>query len=354
MEEFFRTLHISEQMQQVLIAIGIALISWLLSRWARVLIRFVRNRITRKTRTELDDQIMDLVQKPVGRLIFAGGLYIAAHQLESLFAEIFFKVVDGLLYVWVVWIFTQLIIDIINLMLNWYGQKLAEKAGERTRKEFFPLVERIVKLLIITIAVIFVLTYFNQDVGSLIVSLGVGSLAIALAAQSTLANMIAGFTIMLDRPFRIGDRIQLASGEKGDVFEIGIRSTKILTFENTLLIIPNDSIVKEKVLNLSYPSPIIRVKVDVGVAYGSDPEKVKEIMVEVARNHPEILEEPEPAAYLINFGDSSLDMTLIARISNYSDQWRIQEELRVALYEAFDKNGIEIPFPQRVVHLQKS
>jgi small-conductance mechanosensitive channel len=163
--------------------------------------------------------------------------------------------------------------------------------------------------------------------------------------------MIAGFTIMLDRPFRVGDRIQLASGEKGDVVEIGLRSTKILTFENTLLIIPNESIVKEMVWNLSYPNPIIRVKVDVGVAYGTDPERVKQIMVDVAKQHPEVLDDPEPKAYLINFGDSSLDFTLVGRVANYGDQWRVQEELRIAIYKAFEKEGIEIPFPQRVVHM---
>lgn len=354
MAQFWHSLQLPPEVKHLLLAVIIIAVAWAASVLSRYLIQFVQQRITRRTRTELDDRIAALLAKPLRRLILVGGIYLAIHQLESYFADIIFRIIDGFLYIWVVVIFTLLVIDVVNLLLDWYGRKLAERAGETTRREFFPLIERIVKLVVFTVAVIFVLRHFHQDVGSLIVSLGVGSLAIALAAQSTLANMIAGFTIMLDRPFRVGDRIQLSSGEKGDVVEIGLRSTKILTFENTLLIIPNDSIVKEKVLNLSYPNPVIRVKIDVGVAYGSDPEKVKQIMIDVARKHPEVLDDPEPSAYLVNFGDSSLDMTLIGRVQRYTDQWRIQEELRVAIYKAFEENGIEIPFPQRVVHMAKS
>ena len=354
MTEFWQSVHLSPQLKQVLLAIVIAIASWVLAKASRYVIDVIRRQLAGRTKTELDDRIIAILAKPVRRLILVGGLYIAVHQLESLFADIVFKVVDGLLYVWVIVIFTLMVVDVLNQLLDWYGTRLAERAGDATRREFFPLIDRVIKLVVFTIAIIFILRHFHQDVGSLIVSLGVGSLAIALAAQSTLANMIAGFTIMLDRPFRIGDRIQLSSGEKGDVVEIGLRSTKILTFENTLLIIPNDNIVREKVLNLSYPNPIIRVKVDVGVAYGSDPDKVKQIMVDVAKNHPEVLDDPPPMAYLVNFGDSSLDMTLIGRIQRYTDQWRVQEELRVAIYRAFEENGIEIPFPQHVVHLAKS
>ena len=157
---------------------------------------------------------------------------------------------------------------------------------------------------------------------------------------------------MLDRPFRIGDRIKLDTGEVGDIYEIGLRSTKILTFENNLIILPNSKLLDDKIVNLSYPNPIIRVKIEVGVAYGSDIEKVKSVMEKTARENKLVLEDPAPAAYFVNFGESSLDFILLARVEKYKDAWNAENQLREKIYEAFAENNIEIPFPQMDVKIR--
>ena len=157
---------------------------------------------------------------------------------------------------------------------------------------------------------------------------------------------------MIDRPFRIGDRIKYGS-ETGDVVEIGIRSTKILDFDNNLVIMPNNEIVKSKVVNVTYPNILTRVIVEVGVAYGTDLKKVREIMLKAANEHPLISKEIPADVVLTSFGDSSLDLRLAARTDDYRNAWAMQCELRETIYEEFNNAGIEIPFPQRVVYLKK-
>lgn len=181
--------------------------------------------------------------------------------------------------------------------------------------------------------------------------LGVGSLALALAAQDTLANMIAGFILMIDRPFRIGDRVMFNDQRKLDVYEIGLRSTKFLTLENTLFIIPNAELSKMTIDNTSYPEPTIRVKLDVGVAYGSDVDLVKGFLLEAATAHPGVLSKPEAYVQFINFGDSSLDFRIYAYIQANRDQWRVGNAIRENVYKIFIREKIEIPFPQRVLHM---
>ena len=185
----------------------------------------------------------------------------------------------------------------LQLILDWYNHHWSKKATSKYYDEFIPLFKRLIIIVVYTISIIAILHQFNQNVSSIVVSLGVGSLAVALAAKDTMANMIAGFMIMTDRPFRLGDRILLESGEKGDVYDIGLRSTKILTFDNTLIVVPNQQIINEKVTNLSYPDPQIRVKVEVGVAYGTDLEKAKKILVQICKSHAEVLDNPPPEAF---------------------------------------------------------
>lgn len=136
-----------------------------------------------------------------------------------------------------------------------------------------------------------------------------------------------------------------------DVYEIGLRSTKFLTLENTLVIIPNAELSKMTIDNTSYPEPTIRVKLDVGVAYGSDIDLVKKLLLEAAVEHPDSLTKPESNVQFINFGDSSLDFRIYAFIQANKNQWRVENAIRENVYKIFKRENIEIPFPQRVLHI---
>jgi small-conductance mechanosensitive channel len=242
---------------------------------------------------------------------------------------------------------------IINVSFDWYLGKLKSDDDRNLSGSLFPLLNKVARFVFAAICIVVILSKFNVDISGLLVSLGVGSLAIALAAQDTLSNMISGFIIMLDRPFRIGDRIRFKENKTGDVIEIGLRSTKILDFDNNILIIPNNDIANSEIVNITYPNINTRVLVEVGVAYGSDIKKVRELILNTVNEHPLILQEIPADVNVMSFGDSSVNIRIAARTADYKDAFRLQCELRENIYEAFIREKIEIPFPQRVVHINE-
>jgi small-conductance mechanosensitive channel len=204
----------------------------------------------------------------------------------------------------------------------------------------------------VVVGLVVILDRYHIDIKSILVTLGVGSLAIGLALQDTLANMFGGFTILVDRPFRVGDRIQLQSGEIGDVQTIGLRATTVLLPDQNLLIVPNALLVKNMVINHSYPDNRSRVVVEVGVAYGSDIELVKRLMLEAAQENPAVLQTPPPSIIFNAFGQSALLMTLTCNLQSYKDAATVKDDLNSMIDGKFRAAGIEIPFPSQTVYLR--
>ena len=213
------------------------------------------------------------------------------------------------------------------------------------------IIEKIVFIFIFLTGLIIVLKHFNYDILSLVTALGVTSLAIGLAAKDTLANMISGFTLMLDRPFRVGDRVQLASGEIGDVVEIGLRSTRIKTLDSNVLVVPNTELVNTKVINQCYPDKTIRGRIKIGIAYRSDIDKAKQVMLDIARFHKQVLKEPVPFVQFTEFGDSALILLMFYWVYNCFDLFVIQDEINSQIKKRFEQEGIEIPYPVRTVYV---
>jgi MscS family membrane protein len=156
---------------------------------------------------------------------------------------------------------------------------------------------------------------------------------------------------MIDRPFRVGDRIKLPSGEIGDVHEIGLRSSTILDFDNNLIVSPNSDLTKAKVINYSYPGTEIRVLVEVNVAYGTSIDIVRDIMLGFAQKHMDILKQPTPEVFFSVMGESSCTLQLIARTDDWKKKGRIEAALREQIYTAFMKQGISSGYAQHIVQL---
>jgi MscS family membrane protein len=366
---YIRTLIGNDLIFGITVSIVIILLSLLLAKLISFLLREIIKPFVQKTKSNIDDKILEVVESATFRLIILGGFYFSVNNLrygyflnneneESFFkksypfVDKFLLFADNVLYLALILIILLLIYRIITILFDWYAEKINAGDNRNLSGSLFPLLKKVSKILIAALAVVIVLSRFDVNISAFIVSLGVGSLAIALAAQDTISNMIAGFIIMIDRPFRIGDRIKYGT-ETGDVVEIGIRSTKILDFDNNLVIMPNNEIVKSKIVNVTYPNILTRVIIEVGVAYGTDLKKVKEIMLNAANSHSLISKEVPPDVVLLEFGDSSLNMRLSARTDDYKNAWKMQCELRETIYEEFSKAGVEIPFPQRVLYLKK-
>ncbi|MCF8128029.1 MAG: mechanosensitive ion channel family protein [Deltaproteobacteria bacterium] len=214
-------------------------------------------------------------------------------------------------------------------------------------------------LRVLTLVMLFVLfwyaaNYFGLSVTAVFASAGIMGLAIAMAARETLANFFGGISILLDKPFTTGNYIILDSGERGEVVDIGLRSTRILTRDEILICIPNSVITNVKIVNESAPAPRFRIRIKVGVAYGSDIEQVEAILMTLAHKNELAANNPAPRVRFRTFGDSSLDFELLCWARRPEEKGRLIHSLNIEIYNTLNEAGIEIPFPQRDVHLFSS
>lgn len=368
---FLRDLLKDDLLYRIILVAMVIVLSYFASKFLAFILKKIIKPFVSKTKTDLDDNILAASGSAIYRLSFLAGIFLSVEifkdgiKSESKFVpkplvEIY-PFLDNLVAITEILLFIALIIILlivsfryINVLLDWYSHKIDASDNRNLSGSLIPLLKKVSKIILFALAVVIVLAKFNINISAFVVSLGVGSLAIALAAQETLSNMISGFIIMTDRPFRIGDRIRYAENQVGDVVDIGIRSTKILDFDNNIVIIPNNEIVKSRLVNITYPNSLTRVVVEVGVAYGTDIKKVKEILLNIANEDPDCSKQIGPDVFFINFGASSLDFRLVARTDDYRNAWAMQCRLRERIYEEFNKHNIEIPFTQIVVHQSKS
>jgi small-conductance mechanosensitive channel len=218
-----------------------------------------------------------------------------------------------------------------------------------------PVFDILFRLITIGVVVYLILAKWDINLTGWLASAGVVGIAVGFAAKDTLANLFAGIFILADAPYKLGDFIVLGTGERGRVTDIGIRSTRILTRDDIEVTIPNSLIANGTVVNeTGGPHDKRRVRVTVGVAYGSDVDKVKKVLMDVGVNSEYAAKIPEPRVRFREFGDSALIFQLMVWIDEPVLRGRAVDDLNTALYKSFIKEGIEIPFPQRVVHMPKT
>jgi small-conductance mechanosensitive channel len=193
--------------------------------------------------------------------------------------------------------------------------------------------------------------FIGVDLTGLAVILGFLSVGIGFGLQNITSNFVAGLILLFERPIKVGDRITVGDQE-GDVKEIKIRSTTIQTLNNIAVIVPNSEFVSSTVVNWSHGDQRIRLEIDVGVSYDSDLETVIHSLKEAAEGHPEVLKTPAPEVLLTGFGDSAWDMRLRAWIDHPKRHPLVRSEINCAIVRKFRENGVEIPFPQRDLHVR--
>jgi small conductance mechanosensitive channel len=197
------------------------------------------------------------------------------------------------------------------------------------------------------VLLISVATTLGMQMASFVAILGAAGLAVGLALQGSLSNFAGGVLILIFKPFRVGDTIE-TQGQLGAVESIDILYTKIRLFDNRVVTVPNGALANNMIINLSH-KPTRRVEMKVGVAYGTDLNKTRQVILDVLKKDERIHEDPAAVVYFTNFGDSSLDLT-IRCWADAADLWPVYWDNMEAIKEAFETNAIEIPFPQRDVH----
>jgi small-conductance mechanosensitive channel len=308
---------------------------------------------TKKTETELDDQILAIVKGPVFGLIVAYGLISSLKVLD--FPWSFINGLELLYALLIIVLVSWMAFKILKDVLLIWGKTYSEKTETTMDDIMLPLFEKVGMVIIVIIAIIATLNLFGVDVTMLLAGMGVLGLVIAFAAQDTLGNFISGMFRLTDRPFKVGDLVLMENGDYCRVEQIGMRSTKLYnTFDHDVIILPNSKIANEKVINLTEPDNQMKVRVAIGVAYDTDLEKAKKIMLDVANTHPDVLQDEgrQPFARTVEFGDSAITLKIYTWVNDLDNQWRVASEIREAIFKRFNATGIEIPFPQRVLHIE--
>ena len=313
-----------------------------------IMTRFIR-RLLKKTKFTLDDQILDIFHRPIFVSILLLGLAVATARLD--FSQtVHFVTLSGLKTV-AIFLWAKAAARFLRLIVALVSRD--DSRFTLIQQRTLPLFNNLLVILVVALALYFVFLAWNINVTAWIASAGILGLAISFAAKDTLANLFSGISIVADAPYKIGDYIVLDTGERGKVTFVGMRSTRILTRDDVEVTIPNAVIANAKIVNESGgPWVKQRVRVKVGVAYGSDIDQVCEILQDVAETDPAVEDDPSPRVRFRAFGDSSLDHELLCWVDKPVLRGRVTHLLNTAVYKRFIKEGIDIPFPQRDVFIK--
>ncbi|HTG17327.1 MAG TPA: mechanosensitive ion channel domain-containing protein [Blastocatellia bacterium] len=248
-----------------------------------------------------------------------------------------------------------LVISIAALVSRYARRFLDKRVLPRVHME--PGLRYTLLMLVHYVIIVFGVLYglklgLSVDLTGVAVILGFLSVGIGFGLQYVAADIVSGFILLFERPVRVGDRLRLKDGIEGRVQNISIRSTIVVTNENMAVIVPNSKLVQNELINYSYPSQNVRLNVPVGVAYGSDLEKVSQALVEAARSVDEVLATPEPRVHFSGFGDSALNLEIRVWINEPHKHPQIRSNVNFAIDRVFRERNIEIPFPQRDVRLR--
>ena len=322
----------------------------------RIIISFLLEKvllqITKRTKNTLDNQVLQAARFPIYLLAVVLALNAALDRLDFLPQEWDLWISEGffVLYFLVGFIFAW---RMVTHIFSWLEDEVSFKTDASLDEQLFPFFQRVLLILLSAIGIITILSHFGINITAMVTTLGIGSLAVALAAQNTLEDTINGFMIMLDRPYRIGDRIELLDLDTwGDVVDIGLRSTRIRTRDNRMVVVPNSQIGKSLVVNYAYPNDQYRLEIHVGIAYGSDLDKARQVMIDAVRGVDGVLPDRPVEALFLEFGDSALIFRVRWWLESYVDTRRMFDRVNSSLYAALNKENIQLPFPQLDVHMK--
>ncbi|MFH1591291.1 MAG: mechanosensitive ion channel family protein [archaeon] len=307
--------------------------------------------VAQKTATPLDDHIIEKIKQPISNVVAFLGLRLALTSIKfgPSIQNFMIHLVDSVLIL----VMAYIVSSISYILLTYWGHKYAQRVNSQIDTDVLPLASRAAKILLITVALLMIMTRWGVEIGPLMASLGIAGLAISLALKDTLANVFGGISLILDKNFKVDDVIKLESGETGRVMDIGLRSTKILTWDNELIIIPNGTLANAKLINYAKPSLKARLIVPFDVEYGNDPETVKDVILLAAKKHPKVLQDPEPYVRFNKMNDYSLDFKLYVWVFSYRERFRLEDDLNVLIFKTLKKSGIGIPFPTRTLYVNE-
>lgn len=299
--------------------------------------------VVHDTKTKYDDIILEKSEYSISWLIICYGVKVTLKTLG--YTDLIITLINTIILIIVVITFIMIVESLIRYIKH--------KSKSNLSEEGIQVLANMTKIIIILLGLFSILVLWGIEVKSLLLSLGVLSVVIGFALRSSLDNIVSGISLMLDQSFSVGDIVRIGDNEPGEIAQIGLRSTKIRTFDNQYLIVPNAELATKSIINYAKPDPSIRVVIPVSVAYGSNTAKVEKVLKDCLKGFPHIINKEKAAVRMIKLSDFSLDYQLIFFIDDYHQRFKAIHEMTAKVYNQLRKNRIDIPFPTRTVYMKK-
>ena len=332
---------------QGLAGLGLAYFIAKIADW--ILTRLLKG-IANSTKNEFDDKFVELFHKPVVATVMLIGFDRAV---------LLFGLPDNILWIlsasaWTIIIVYWMVFSIKFTRLSLTSMSKKENHFKMVQMHTLPLFNNFAMIMFFGLATYFIFLAWEINVSAWIASAGILGLALSFAAKDTLANLFAGVFILADSPYSLGHYIILETGERGMVTHIGIRSTRILTRDDVEITIPNAIMGNSKIINeTSGINSKMRIRIKVSVAYGTDTDKVREILMNTVKDHTDIVMDPEPRVRFRHFGDSGLEFELLCWVGMPVLRGKAIDSINESVYKAFLREEIEIPYPKRDLYIKE-
>ena len=301
-----------------------------------------------KSKTTLDDLIVEKLKPPFVYIIVLFGLQIAMSQIESnaLWLE---NLVNSILALFLIYA-GFIVIDII---FKFWAETFKKRYNSKTIDSLTPLFKKTLLIILSILGMVWILHIWGIDIGPILAGVGIAGFVIGFAMQDSLKNIFGGVALILDKTFGVGERVVLEGGETGIIETVSVRSTKIRTFDNELLTVPNGRLAEMKIRNFSQPDLSLRVVVNFSTAYGSNSDEVRKLITKTLSNIEEAKDDPAPDVIMVEMADSGLSWQGRFWVDDHSIAFSKKIEALDLIYKELNKNGIEIPFPTRTIHIKK-
>jgi MscS family membrane protein len=331
------------------ISLLFVLAGYLIGTW---LIRRILPRVVRRTPTQFDDRFLEAVGSQLRWLVVLVIVYLDIVRLTFVSAKLKTFLTDATFVLGLV-LTVYITLKLIDLASTWSQERAVDEGRESQIEPLALLLSRVGRVFAVVLGLTVLLSYFGVNVTAFAAALGLGGLSISLAAKDTIADAIAGFIVLVDQPYRVGDRIEIQEiGTWGDVVDIGLRTTRIRTRDNRMVIVPNSVIGKNQVINYTFPDPQYRIQTHVGVSSDTDIETVRQLLVETVRKVEGVLPDKPVDALYIEMSNSAMLFRVRWWIESYRDTRRMTDKVHTALKHALDAAGIEFEDPTQSLNLQ--
>jgi small-conductance mechanosensitive channel len=339
-------------MTALLLIVSILLFSFVAGLTIHLLFTYVFRILVGHTRNLIDDVIIKTLQTPLILTTVISGVYISLTFINASYLGLFADIAST---AWVIiwgWTISRIIKIVADALHSKY-----HRSADSTVDELIPIAGNVIIIGIVLLSGLIILAIWNIDITpamtSILASAGLLGLALGFAAKETIGNFFGGMAVLFDKPYQLGDYVIIDNVHRGEVIQIGMRSTKIRTRDNVLITVPNSLMTVNTVVNETGFEPELRIRVPLRVAYGANLEHVEQVLTEVALQHPLVIKDPPPRIRYRDFSHVGVELEVLGLINQPEDRGLVIHELIKSITQRFEKEQIIIPFPRYLVNLEE-